>query len=133
MSILTFLYIALLFFALVPGVLLSLPQKGSKTVVAGVHAVVFALVFSFTQGLIQKLSIIIEGNTTNNKSMWDMTTEEREQHEAQLAKTRGQQDRIKDIKRRQAQEAELKRKAQEQQQALDSLYNHMQTKKKTTK
>lgn len=61
MNLVVSLYAALLFFILTPGVLLSLPPKGSKLVVAGVHAVVFALVFCFTQGLIRKLSIMTEG------------------------------------------------------------------------
>uniref|UniRef100_A0A6C0JSI1 DUF4405 domain-containing protein n=1 Tax=viral metagenome TaxID=1070528 RepID=A0A6C0JSI1_9ZZZZ len=38
------LFHALLFFVLVPGVLVSLPPGGSKLVVAGVHAIVFAVV-----------------------------------------------------------------------------------------
>jgi len=39
------LAIAALFFALTPGVLLSLPPKGGKLVVAATHAIVFAFVF----------------------------------------------------------------------------------------
>lgn len=42
------LYIAVLFFVLTPGILLSLPSGGSKTTVAAVHALVFAIVFHFT-------------------------------------------------------------------------------------
>ena len=41
-------FVALLFVALTPGVLLSLPPGGSKLVVAGTHGVVFALVFCMT-------------------------------------------------------------------------------------
>jgi hypothetical protein len=41
-------YVALLFVALTPGVLLSLPPGGSKLVVAGTHGAVFALVFCLT-------------------------------------------------------------------------------------
>lgn len=37
-------FVAVLFFVLTPGVLLSLPPGGSKYVVAAVHAVVFAVV-----------------------------------------------------------------------------------------
>jgi len=37
--------VGLLFFVLTPGVLVSLPPKGSKFVVAATHAVVFALAF----------------------------------------------------------------------------------------
>lgn len=41
-----FIFTALLFFILSPGVLVSLPPKGSKLVVAGVHAIVFALILT---------------------------------------------------------------------------------------
>jgi hypothetical protein len=41
-------YLVLLFVALTPGVLLSLPPGGSKLVVAGTHGAVFALVFCLT-------------------------------------------------------------------------------------
>jgi len=46
------LYIAVLFFVLSPGILLSLPSGGSKTTVAAVHALVFALVFHFTHKIV---------------------------------------------------------------------------------
>ena len=46
------LYVALLFFVLSPGVLLSLPSGGSTLTVAAVHALVFALVFHFTHKLV---------------------------------------------------------------------------------
>ena len=39
------LYTVLLFFVLVPGVLVTLPPKANKTTVALTHAVVFALVY----------------------------------------------------------------------------------------
>jgi hypothetical protein len=42
------LYLALLFFVLTPGILLSIPPGGSKMVVALTHAVVFAIVYHFT-------------------------------------------------------------------------------------
>lgn len=48
MQLLMFLYIAFLFFVLTPGIVLSLPPKGSKVVVALTHAVVFALVYCLT-------------------------------------------------------------------------------------
>ena len=43
-----FLFSAVLFFALTPGVLVSLPPKGKKYTVAAVHAVIFAVVWHFT-------------------------------------------------------------------------------------
>ena len=49
-----FIYAFLLFFVLTPGVLLSLPPKGSKMVVAGVHALVFAIVWQITHKMVWK-------------------------------------------------------------------------------
>lgn len=46
------LYVAVLFFVLTPGILVSLPAGGSKTTVALVHALVFALVFWATHKLV---------------------------------------------------------------------------------
>jgi hypothetical protein len=43
------LYLAVLFFVLTPGILLTLPKGGSKIVVAATHAVVFATVWYFTR------------------------------------------------------------------------------------
>jgi hypothetical protein len=39
------IYIVFLFIVLTPGILLRIPPKGSKLVVAAVHGIVFALVF----------------------------------------------------------------------------------------
>lgn len=78
MSILTFLYIALLFFALVPGVLLSLPKKGSKTVVAGVHALVFGVILYFTLHIVNRIGVSLEGFT--DPPMEDSTTESSEEN-----------------------------------------------------
>jgi hypothetical protein len=58
MNWLTTLYIALLFFVLTPGVILSLPPKGGKYIVAAVHAVVFALVWHFTHRAVGSLARI---------------------------------------------------------------------------
>jgi len=55
------LYVAALFFALTPGVLLSLPKGGSKFTVAAVHAVVFALVLHFTYRFVKRLALRFEG------------------------------------------------------------------------
>ena len=61
MSLLVSLYAAILFFALVPGVLLSIPRKGSKLVVAAVHALVFGLIYHFTHKLVWRLGVSLEG------------------------------------------------------------------------
>lgn len=72
-------YAAILFFVLSPGILLSLPPKGSKMVVALTHGVVFALVFHFTHKMVWRatanlgLPVMVkkegfrEGNHDRNK------------------------------------------------------------------
>jgi len=50
-------YAAILFFLLTPGVLLSLPPKGGKFTVAGVHALVFVLIFHFTHKMVWQVSM----------------------------------------------------------------------------
>ena len=57
MSVLVSLYVAILFFVLTPGILLSLPKNGSKFQVAGVHALVFAIIYHFTSKLVWRLSV----------------------------------------------------------------------------
>jgi hypothetical protein len=51
-----FIYAAVLFFVLTPGILLTLPPKGKKMTVAAVHALVFGLVWSFSHNLVMKLA-----------------------------------------------------------------------------
>jgi hypothetical protein len=51
-----FLFSAILFFVLVPGVIVSLPPKGNKYVVAAVHALIFALIWH-----------------CSNKAVWHLT------------------------------------------------------------
>ena len=41
-------YVAILFFILTPGVLVSFPSKSGKFTVAAAHALVFALIWHFT-------------------------------------------------------------------------------------
>ncbi len=50
-------YAAILFFVLTPGVLVSLPPKATKLVVAGTHAVVFALIFGFTCPMVWRATL----------------------------------------------------------------------------
>ena len=57
MNWLVTLYTAVLFFVLVPGVLVTLPPKQGKLVVAAFHAVVFALVWHFTHKLVWQASM----------------------------------------------------------------------------
>ena len=48
MNLAMILFTAVLFYVLTPGILLSIPPKGSKHAKALVHALVFALVYHFT-------------------------------------------------------------------------------------
>jgi len=59
-----FVYAFVLFFILTPGILLSLPPRGSKMMVAATHALVFALVFVLTHKMLMKFSSKMEGMMT---------------------------------------------------------------------
>ena len=61
------LFIAILFFVLTPGILLTLPKGGSKIKVALVHALIFAVLFHFTYKCIGGLCTSLErfGNPQN--------------------------------------------------------------------
>lgn len=47
---------AVLFFVLTPGILVTLPKGGNKMTVAAVHALVFGLIFYFSNKLVVHLS-----------------------------------------------------------------------------
>lgn len=49
-------YVAVLFYVLTPGILLRIPQNGSKMMVAAVHAVVFALAYKFTHRFVWRMT-----------------------------------------------------------------------------
>jgi len=51
-----FVYVFVLFFILTPGILVSLPPKGSKMVVAAVHALVFSLIMWATHKMVWKFT-----------------------------------------------------------------------------
>ena len=61
MNIVVTIYTAILFFVLSPGVFLRLPPKGSKMMVAAVHALIFAVILGFTGKMVWKLSMRLEG------------------------------------------------------------------------
>ena len=61
MNLILILYTVLLFVALTPGVLLTLPKGGSKLTVAAVHGIVFMVVYNFTVNTVLKLSAQMEG------------------------------------------------------------------------
>ena len=46
------LFVVALFYVLTPGILVSLPPKGGKMVVALTHAVVFAIVYSLVHKMV---------------------------------------------------------------------------------
>ena len=59
MKTVMFIYIFLLFVLLTPGILLSLPPKGSKWSMAIVHGLVFALVWCFTNNYVREMSFML--------------------------------------------------------------------------
>ena len=61
MNVVINLYILLLFVALTPGVLLTLPKGGSKLVVAAVHGLVFAIVYYLTYKAVWRFSVSMDG------------------------------------------------------------------------
>lgn len=55
-------FIALLFVLLTPGVLLTIPPKGSKIIVAAViHGIIFAIIYHFTHKAVWKWTRKYEG------------------------------------------------------------------------
>jgi len=48
------LFVVALFYVLTPGILVSLPPKGNKMVVALTHAIVFAIVYSIVHKMVAK-------------------------------------------------------------------------------
>ena len=61
MTVILFIVIVALFVALTPGILLSLPPKGSKLVVALTHGLVFAVVLKLIYKPIWKFTSRLEG------------------------------------------------------------------------
>jgi hypothetical protein len=72
MNLIVAIYSAILFFVLSPGVLLRLPSNGSKLTVAGVHAVVFALVLYFTAGFVWRWSMSMGAPLHHKEGMYDL-------------------------------------------------------------
>jgi hypothetical protein len=68
-------FTAVLFYALVPGVLVRLPPGGSKTVTLAVHAALFALVLHFTRHMAESY-LGREGMHTKKEKMADKKKEE---------------------------------------------------------
>ena len=66
MSLICSLYLAILFFVLVPGILVSLPPGGKKYTVAAVHALVFGVIIYFTHRFVWRMSSSLEGFQEGN-------------------------------------------------------------------
>jgi hypothetical protein len=68
MNVFMAVYFAILFFLLSPGILLRLPQNGSKMTVATVHAIVFGLIAYLTGRFVWRLShrLRMEGMEDND-------------------------------------------------------------------
>lgn len=66
MQISYLIYLAVLFFLLVPGVLVTLPKGGSKMVVAATHALVFIVVYVLTKKIYYIVSKKLEGFRENS-------------------------------------------------------------------
>lgn len=64
-----FFYVVVLFYLLTPGILVTIPARSSKMVVAATHAFVFALVYKFTHRMAAKLSMSFEGFQANAPKM----------------------------------------------------------------
>jgi len=64
MNLAVTIYSAILFFILTPNILVRLPPKSGKFVVAATHAVIFALIMHFTSKIVWKAtSSMFEGFT----------------------------------------------------------------------
>lgn len=61
MNLILFIVVVALFVALTPGILLSLPPKGSKIVVAVTHGIVFAVVLKLIYKQLCKFNLRLKG------------------------------------------------------------------------
>ena len=66
-----FLYAFVLFFVLTPGVLITLPPKSKKLIVAATHGVVFALIWTLTHKLVWK----------STRSIFEGVEDRKDEHE----------------------------------------------------
>lgn len=75
MNILFTVYVFVLFFVLTPGVLLRLPPKGSKVIVALVHGLVFAAILAVSGYYLYKFSNrVFEGLVTEKNDLMNKLT-----------------------------------------------------------
>lgn len=69
MNILMSLYLAALFVAFVPGVLVTLPKGGSKMTVVAVHAVLFTVAWHFTNKIAKRATEGFQGLEEEEEEM----------------------------------------------------------------
>jgi hypothetical protein len=55
MKVFLVLYTVLLFFLLTPGILVTLPSKKNKTLIALTHAILFGIIYHFTHKLVSSI------------------------------------------------------------------------------
>jgi hypothetical protein len=61
-----YFFYGVLFFILSPNVFFRIPNRGNKYMVAGVHSIIFGIIFFFTEMLLFKNFHIFEGKTGKN-------------------------------------------------------------------
>lgn len=62
MNVISFLYVFVLFFILSPGIVVTLPPKSSKMIVAIVHGLIFTLILALTYSYVAHFSFkVFEG------------------------------------------------------------------------
>jgi hypothetical protein len=69
MNFLLSLYLAALFVAFVPGVLVSLPPRGGKFTVLAVHALLFAAVWHYTHKTVWRATEGFQSGAANAAAM----------------------------------------------------------------
>jgi len=82
MNLAVAIYSAILFFVLSPGVLLRLPSNGSKLTVAGVHALVFAVILYFTAGYVWRMSMSLSQPMRRKEGMEGSEEKKKDEHTA---------------------------------------------------
>jgi len=91
MSILVIFYSILLFFLLTPGILITLPRKSSKTIVALTHAIVFGIIYHLTHQFVESLEGLTNDEITNAEIYKAQIARQKQEEKLQ----REQQDKIK--------------------------------------
>jgi hypothetical protein len=83
MNLFVSLYLAALFVALTPGILLTLPKGGKKLTVAVVHGLVFAFVYYLTHKMVWRATYTMDG--FQGKIDGELLAELKKQKDARVA------------------------------------------------